>query len=253
MEYRGKPQPSNLTPARLAQISGHVVAAAPATPPASSACTDDRPRRYVPTWTPRRAHIDVSAGGGSSTSASVTSAASPPPRSHRGTPCDIGRQQPVPGAAAGHQPQGGGGGGGGGGDDGGGGSGDSQQQQRSYLHAPRNALPQDPSLRSSRWFLADELNTMRHISRTKQMGYDDADFQGKPVIAIINTWSDLLPCHSHFVERVEEVKRGVWQAGGFPAELPCMAVSETFMKPSSMLYHHCHAQNSGLAEIYLRV
>jgi hypothetical protein len=145
MEYRGKPQPSNLTPARLAQISGHVVAAAPATPPASSACTDDRPRRYVPTWTPRRAHIDVSAGGGSSTSASVTSAASPPPRSHRGTPCDIGRQQPVPGAAAGHQPQGGGGGGGGGGDDGGGGSGDSQQQQRSYLHAPRNALPQDPS------------------------------------------------------------------------------------------------------------
>ena len=59
------------------------------------------------------------------------------------------------------------------------------------------------------------------------MGYARNDFAGKPVIGIINTWSDLLPCHAHFRTRAEEVKRGVWQAGGFPVELPVMAVSET--------------------------
>jgi len=70
------------------------------------------------------------------------------------------------------------------------------------------------------------------------MGYGRNDFTGKPVIAIINTWSDLLPCHAHFRTRAEEVKRGVWQAGGFPVELPVMAVSETFQKPSSMMYRN---------------
>jgi len=70
------------------------------------------------------------------------------------------------------------------------------------------------------------------------MGYARTDFAGKPVIGIINTWSDLLPCHAHFRTRAEEVKRGVWQAGGFPVELPVMAVSETFQKPSSMLYRN---------------
>jgi hypothetical protein len=106
-------------------------------------------------------------------------------KTHANTPCDV-----LPEPAAGKKAAG----------------------ERSYLDAPRDALPQDPSLRSSRWFLADELNTMRHVSRTKQMGYDDKDFQGKPIIAIINTWSDLLPCHSHFKERVEEVKRCPWIA-----------------------------------------
>ena len=77
-----------------------------------------------------------------------------------------------------------------------------------------------------------------HRSRAKQMGYGLEDFQGKPVIAIINTWSDLATCHSHFRTRVEEVKRGVWQAGGFPVELPAMSVSETYMKPSPMMYRN---------------
>lgn len=93
-------------------------------------------------------------------------------------------------------------------------------------------------LRSHRWFGGDDLRSFGHRSRAKQMGYAEDDFRGKPVIAIINTWSDLAPCHSHFRERAEDVKRGVWQAGGFPVELPAMSVSETYMKPSPMLYRN---------------
>jgi len=93
-------------------------------------------------------------------------------------------------------------------------------------------------LRSHRWFGANDLRSFGHRSRTKQMGYALADFQGKPVIAIINTWSDLATCHSHFRTRADEVKRGVWQAGGFPVELPAMSVSETYMKPSPMMYRN---------------
>ena len=96
--------------------------------------------------------------------------------------------------------------------------------------------PED--LRSYRWFGGGDLSAQGHRSRALQMGYARDDFAGKPVIGIINTWSDLLPCHAHFRTRAEEVKRGVWQAGGFPVELPVMAVSETFQKPSSMLYRN---------------
>ena len=97
-------------------------------------------------------------------------------------------------------------------------------------------LPEE--LRSHRWFGADDLRSFAHRSRAKQMGYALEDFQGKPVIAIINTWSDLSTCHSHFRTRAEEVKRGVWQAGGFPVELPAMSVTETYMKPSPMMYRN---------------
>ena len=93
-------------------------------------------------------------------------------------------------------------------------------------------------LRSHRWFGPDDLRSFAHRSRAKQMGYAIEDFQGKPVIAIINTWSDLSTCHSHFRTRAEEVKRGVWQAGGFPVELPAMAITETYMKPSPMMYRN---------------
>ena len=93
-------------------------------------------------------------------------------------------------------------------------------------------------LRSSRWFGPNDLRSFTHRSRTKQMGYALDDFRGKPVIAIINTWSDLSPCHSHFRTRAEEVKRGVWQAGGFPVELPAMPITETYMKPSPMMYRN---------------
>ena len=93
-------------------------------------------------------------------------------------------------------------------------------------------------LRSARWFSGEDLRAFGHRSRAKQMGYATEDFAGKPVIGIINTWSDLTTCHSHFRTRADEVKRGVWQAGGFPVELPAMPVNETFMKPSPMMYRN---------------
>ncbi len=93
-------------------------------------------------------------------------------------------------------------------------------------------------LRSHRWLGGNDERGFGHRSRTKQMGYALEDFQGKPVIAIVNTWSDLTTCHSHFRDRAQEVKRGVWQAGGFPVELPAMPVNETYMKPSPMMYRN---------------
>jgi dihydroxy-acid dehydratase len=93
-------------------------------------------------------------------------------------------------------------------------------------------------LRSHRWFGVDDLRAFGHRSRAKQMGYSTADFAGKPVIGIINTWSDLNACHMHFRTRAEEVKRGVWQAGGFPVELPAMSLAEPIVKPTTMLYRN---------------
>src|SRR5271154_3259388 len=96
--------------------------------------------------------------------------------------------------------------------------------------------PED--LRSHRWYGVDDLRAFGHRSRTAQMGYQRSDYAGKPVIAIVNTWSDINPCHSHFKQRVEEVKRGVWEAGGFPVELPAMTLSEPFQKPTTMMYRN---------------
>ena len=93
-------------------------------------------------------------------------------------------------------------------------------------------------LRSHRWYGVNDLRSFGHRSRSKQMGYDREDWAGKPVIAIINTWSDINPCHTHFRQRAEEIKRGVWQAGGFPVELPAMSLSEPFVKPTTMLYRN---------------
>ena len=64
------------------------------------------------------------------------------------------------------------------------------------------------------------------------------------MIAIVNTWSDINPCHTHFKQRVEEVKRGVWQAGGFPVEMPAMSLSEPFQKPTTMLYRNLLAMET---------
>jgi dihydroxy-acid dehydratase len=96
--------------------------------------------------------------------------------------------------------------------------------------------PED--LRSHRWYGAKDMRSFGHRSRTAQMGYDRSDYAGKPVIGIINTWSDINACHSHFKQRVEEVKRGVWEAGGFPVELPAMTLSEPFQKPTTMMYRN---------------
>jgi len=70
------------------------------------------------------------------------------------------------------------------------------------------------------------------------MGYSRRDYLGKPIIAVINTWSDINACHAHFRQRAEEVKRGVLQAGGFPLEMPAIALAEVFQKPTTMLYRN---------------
>jgi dihydroxy-acid dehydratase len=93
-------------------------------------------------------------------------------------------------------------------------------------------------LRSFRWYGVNDLRSFGHRSRTAQMGYHPSDYMGKPVIAIVNTWSELNSCHTHFKQRVEEVKRGVWQAGGFPVEMPVMTLAEPFQKPTTMLYRN---------------
>jgi dihydroxy-acid dehydratase len=93
-------------------------------------------------------------------------------------------------------------------------------------------------LRSARWFAPDDFRSFGHRSRFMQMGYAPADWVGKPVIAIVNTWSDANQCHAHFKQRVEDVKRGVLQAGGFPLELPAISLSEPIVKPTTMLYRN---------------
>ncbi|GJD98112.1 L-arabinonate dehydratase [Methylobacterium isbiliense] len=93
-------------------------------------------------------------------------------------------------------------------------------------------------LRSARWFMPDDFRSFGHRSRMNQMGYAAEDYVGRPVIAIINTWSDFNQCHAHFKQRVEDVKRGVLQAGGFPVELPAISLSESKVKPTTMLYRN---------------
>jgi len=94
------------------------------------------------------------------------------------------------------------------------------------------------SLRSHRWLGAEDLRSFGHRSRLRQFGYDAPDWKGKPVIGIINTWSEINACHGHLRARAEDVKRGVWEAGGFPIELPAMSLAEPFVKPSTMLYRN---------------
>jgi dihydroxy-acid dehydratase len=93
-------------------------------------------------------------------------------------------------------------------------------------------------LRSYRWLGKNDLRSFGHRSRLKQLGYDRADWVGKPVIGIINTWSDINACHGNLRARAEDVKRGVYQAGGFPIELPAMSLAEPIVKPSTMMYRN---------------
>jgi dihydroxy-acid dehydratase len=108
--------------------------------------------------------------------------------------------------------------------------------------ASRRKKPEE--LRSHRWYGAMDLRSFGHRSRTAQMGYNRADYVGKPVIAILNTWSEINPCHAHFRARADEIKRGVWQAGGFPVEMPALSLSENFQKPTTMLYRNLLAMET---------
>ncbi len=110
------------------------------------------------------------------------------------------------------------------------------------MHARPRRTPQQ--LRSYRFLGPDDLRSFGHRSRQKQAGFGTEEFQDKPVIGILNTWNDLISCHAHFRQRAEDVKRGVWQAGGFPVEIPVMGLSETFMKPTSMYYRNLLAMET---------
>lgn len=96
-------------------------------------------------------------------------------------------------------------------------------------------------LRSQRWLDNGDFRSFNHRSRVMQMGYGRQDWEGKPVIAIFNSWSEYNPCHMHFRQRVDDVKRGVLQAGGFPLEMPTMSLNDALVKPSALLYRNLMA------------
>ena len=100
------------------------------------------------------------------------------------------------------------------------------------------------TLRSQRWFGPPTMRGFSHRSRMKQLGHRQQDIVGRPVIAIVNTWSEINPCHAHLRERAEHVKRGVWQAGGFPVEIPALSITETYFKPSPLLYRNLLAMET---------
>ena len=99
-------------------------------------------------------------------------------------------------------------------------------------------------LRSFRWFGSQSMRGFSHRSRMKQLGFQKEDFTGRPVIALINTWSEINTCHAHLRERAQTIKNGVWQAGGFPLEIPAFSITETYMKPSPMLYRNLLAMET---------
>ena len=94
------------------------------------------------------------------------------------------------------------------------------------------------TLRSFRWYGTEHLRSFAHRQRTMQIGFRRSDFVGRPVIGLINTWSEMSTCHYHLRERAEEIRRGIWRAGGFPVELPAMSLGEVMVKPSTMFYRN---------------
>jgi dihydroxyacid dehydratase/phosphogluconate dehydratase len=102
-------------------------------------------------------------------------------------------------------------------------------------------------LRSYRWFGGERTSGLRafsHRSRMRQLGVEAEEHLGKPLIVILNTWSDINPCHMHLRQRAEQVKRGVLEAGGFPVEMPVATLSETFQKPTPMMYRNLLAMEA---------
>jgi dihydroxy-acid dehydratase len=93
-------------------------------------------------------------------------------------------------------------------------------------------------LRSRRWFADQGMRGFAHRQRMQQQGFRREDLMERPMVAIINTWSDLSPCHAHLRDRAEAVKRGILLAGGFPVELPAMSLGEVMVKPTTMLYRN---------------
>ncbi|WP_055595858.1 L-arabinonate dehydratase [Streptomyces hirsutus] len=112
------------------------------------------------------------------------------------------------------------------------------------MNVPDERRKRPEELRSHQWYGTDGLRSFSHRARTRQLGYLPEEHLGKPVVAILNTWSDINPCHVHLRDRAQAVKRGVWQAGGFPLEFPVSTLSETFQKPTPMLYRNLLAMET---------
>ena len=106
---------------------------------------------------------------------------------------------------------------------------------------PKNAATATAAagpLRSARWYESADMRGFAHRQRTQQMGLRREEFLGRPVVGIINTWSEMSPCHIHLRDRAEAVKRGVLLAGGYPVELPALSVGEVMVKPTTMMYRN---------------
>lgn len=97
---------------------------------------------------------------------------------------------------------------------------------------------ENPQLRSRDWFGKRGRDGFIYRAWMKNQGFPADEFEDRPVIGICNTWSELTPCNAHFRELAESVKRGVWEAGGFPLEFPVMSLGETLMRPTTMLYRN---------------
>ena len=99
-------------------------------------------------------------------------------------------------------------------------------------------MSEKKNLRSQRWFEKNDLRSFGHRSRVNQMGYEPEEYIGKPIIAIVNPWNEFNTCHTHFPERVKDIKRGILQAGGFPIEIPVLSLGEQLIKPTSMMFRN---------------
>ena len=95
-----------------------------------------------------------------------------------------------------------------------------------------------PPLRSAAWFGTEDKNGFMYRSWMKNQGIPDHEFQGKPIIGICNTWSELTPCNTHFRVIAEHVRNGVLEAGGFPLEFPVMSLGETLLRPTAMMFRN---------------
>ncbi|MCF8159127.1 MAG: dihydroxy-acid dehydratase [Polaromonas sp.] len=107
-----------------------------------------------------------------------------------------------------------------------------------FFTAILNPLKKLEELRSRRWFADTGMRGFAHRQRMQQQGWRREDIMARPMVAIINTWSDLSPCHAHLRERAESVKKGILMAGGYPVELPAMSLGEVMVKPTTMLYRN---------------
>ena len=97
------------------------------------------------------------------------------------------------------------------------------------------------ALRSSSWWNAGDLDRIGHVSQFRMQGFPEESFTGRPVIGILNSWSEVAGCNAHLRDLAEHVKRGVLRAGGFPVEIPVISLGEPIIKPTAMLYRNLMA------------